>query len=65
MFPIGCIHERGQEERSSLLGLVGKELQMIGAIIAGLVVGGATNNGFAGVAAGVVWFLFVAANDRG
>jgi hypothetical protein len=38
---------------------------MIGAIIAGLIVGGATNNGFAGIAAGVVWFLFVAANDRG
>jgi hypothetical protein len=38
---------------------------MIGALIAGFFVGGALNNGLAGVAAGVVWMLFVAANDRG
>jgi hypothetical protein len=37
---------------------------MFGALIAGFFVGGALNNGFAGVAAGIVWLLFVAANDR-
>ena len=37
---------------------------MIGAIIAGFVVGGATNNAFAGIATGVVWLLFTVANDR-
>ena len=65
MFSLGGVYERGQKEQSSLLGVVRKELQVIGAIIAGFLVGGATNNGFAGIAAGVVWFLFVAANDRG
>ena len=38
---------------------------MVGALIAGFFVGGALNNGLAGVAAGVVWMLFVMANDRG
>ena len=38
---------------------------MIGAIIAGFIIGGATNNGFAGIAVGVIWFLFAIANDRG
>jgi hypothetical protein len=38
---------------------------MIGAVIAGFVVGGMANNAIAGIAAGVVWFMFVAANDRG
>lgn len=42
-----------------------EELSMIGAIIAGVLVGGATNNAIAGIAAGIVWFLFVMANDRG
>ena len=42
-----------------------EELSMIGAIIAGVLVGGATNSAIAGIAAGIVWFLFVMANDRG
>lgn len=65
MFSLGGVYERDQEERSSLLGVVRKELHVIGALLAGFLVGGATNNGFAGVAVGVVWFLPAIANDRG
>ena len=37
---------------------------MIGALIAGLVVGGATNSAIAGIATGVAWLLFTVFNDR-
>jgi hypothetical protein len=37
---------------------------MIGAVIAGFVVGGATNSAIAGIATGVLWLLFTVANDR-